>query len=378
MIKHGPARLISINGKRGAVLLLTVISLLIMVTIVTLYTGRILSFEHKIMLNTQNQNLAFAAAEAGLMRSLGVLSINKRWDGAALSEVLNGESRFTVSGARADIVRVSTTVTLISLSSTGTSKDGLASVTVSEQVLSYSILARTPDAPLIVNGGLDVSGKFIVVANPNGGGIGVPVSIWSREVVDLAAGSGITCGQQEFSDGHCESSPYSGKGFKDADIVDSAPGFPDDLMEYLFNIPQNAWAALRDEADQSLTDCSALGLNSLGLIWVDGNCTLDGGKTVGAAGEPVILVVSDGDFIMQGGTTINGIVFSFRKPGTATNFDLRMLDGARVNGVVVSNHPMGGSSGSYHAVYDAQLLAQINVHDAFQRIALVPGSWRDF
>lgn len=371
-------RLTPMSNQRGAIVLVSVVLLLTMVTLVTLYTGRIKSFEHKIMLNGQNQQLAFAAAEAGLMRSLGVLSEDKSWDGAALVETLDGESTFTASGARADIVRASTTMTLISLASTGMSADGLASVTVNEQALSYSILANPPDVPLIVAGGLDVSGNFEVVANPNGGGTGVPLSIWTDAPVDMDAGSGTTCGQQEFSDGTCSSSPYSEKGFKDSDIVDSDPDFPDDLMEYLFNIPESEWSTLRSEADQTLAGCATLGLASLGLIWVDGDCTLNAGKIVGSTADPVILVVTDGDITMNGGAIINGIVFSFRKPGTIADFDLSMIGGARVNGVVASNHTVGLSSGTYNAVYDADVLAKIETHDAFQRIARVPGSWRDF
>ncbi|MFT5312402.1 MAG: hypothetical protein ACI8Z9_000880, partial [Paraglaciecola sp.] len=338
---------------------------------------RIKSFEHKIMLNGQNQQLAFSAAEAGLMRSLGVLSEDKNWDGAAIVETLDGESTFTATGSRAEIARASTTMTLISLSSTGMSADGLASVTVNEQALNYSILANPPDVPLIVAGGLAVGGNFEVVANPNGGGIGVPLSIWTDAAVDMS-GSGTTCGQQEFSDGACSSSPYSENGYKNSDIVDSDPDFPDDLMEYLFNIPSSEWLTLRSEADQTLGDCTSLDLLSLGLIWIDGGCSLNAGTIVGSTADPVILVVTDGDITMNGGAIINGIVFSFRKPGTTTDFDLSMIGGARVNGVLASNHPVGLSSGTYNAVYDADVLAQIKAHDAFQRTARVPGSWRDF
>lgn len=372
-IKFSPMK-----NQRGAIVLISVVLLLTMVTLVTLYTGRIKSFEHKILLNGQNQQLAFSAAEAGLMRSFGVLSEDKSWGGAAYNETLDGESSFTVSGLRANIVRASTTMTLISLNSTGFSADGLATVTLNEQALSYSVLANPPDVPLIVAGGLNVSGNFEVVANPNGGGKGVPLSIWTDTLVDLSSGSGTTCGQQEFSDGACGSSPYSKKGFKDSDIVDSDPDFPADLMEYLFNIPEPEWSTLRSEADLILADCSTLGLGSIGLIWVEGDCSLNAGKIVGSASDPVILVVTDGDITMNGGAMINGIVFSFRKPGTTADFDLSMIGSSRVNGAVVSNHPVGLSSGTYNAVYDADVLEQIEAHDAFHRIARVPGSWRDF
>ena len=52
--------------QHGAVVLLTVVLLLIMVTLVTLYTGKIQSFEPRIIVNEQNQKWARAAAKSGL------------------------------------------------------------------------------------------------------------------------------------------------------------------------------------------------------------------------------------------------------------------------------------------------------------------------
>ena len=364
--------------QKGAMVLVTVILLLVMVSLVTLYTGRIKSFEHKILLNGQNQKLAFTATEAGLMRALGVLTEDKSWDGAAINEILNGNSSFTASGVRQTINRDSTTMTLITLTSTGTSADGLATVTMSEQAITYSVLANPPDVPLIVAGGLNVAGNFEVVANPNGGGVGVPLSIWTDLDVDMDNGSGTTCGLQEYSDGNCSSSPYSEKGFKDLDIVDNDPGFPDDLMEYLFNVPEDEWQTLRNEADLTLVDCTSLGPASVGLIWVDGECRLNAGTVVGSETAPVILIVTDGDLTMNGGAIINGMVFSFRKPGTLADFELNMIGGSTINGAVASNHPVGHAGGSYNAIYDADVLALLKQHDAFQRVARVPGSWRDF
>jgi hypothetical protein len=248
---------------------------------------------------------------------------------------------------------------------------------VTEQALTYSVLANPPDVPLIVKGGLAVGGSFEVAANPNGGGEGVPLSIWTDTNVDMG-GSGTTCGLQEFRDGNCSASPYSESGFKDADILDNDPTFPPDLMEYLFNIPESEWETLRNQANIRLAGCGTLGPASVGLIWVDGDCSLNANVVVGSATSPVILVVTDGDLTMNGGSSINGMVFSFRKPTTVADFELNMIGGALVNGVVASNHSVGHANGTFNSVYDADVLAQLEMHDAFQRVARVPGSWRDF
>lgn len=366
------------HKQRGAVILTAVILLLTLATLVTLYTGRVKSFENQITLNTQNRALAFNIAEAGLMKALGVLSENPRWDGAQFTENLPGLGSYTVGGAWQVITRESTTMRLITLQSNGTSPDGLSTVAVQEQALLYSVIANPPDVPLIVAGGLDVGGNFEVVANPNGGGEGVPLSIWTDLDVDMTNGSGTTCGLQEFTDGNCSSDPYSEKGFQDLDILDNDPDFPDDLLEYIFNVPETEWASLRADAEQLLNSCATLGAASMGLIWVDGSCHINAGTVVGSAADPVILIVTDGDLTMNGGAQINGMVFSFRKPTTVADFEINMIGGARVNGVVASNHPVGHANGTYNSVYDTDVLDQLQQHDAFQRVARVPGSWRDF
>lgn len=366
------------HAQRGAIVLTAVILLLTLATLVTLYTGRVKSFESQITLNSQNRALAFNAAEAGLMRALGVLSENPRWDGVAFTEALPGLGSFTVAGAWQVITRQSTVMRLVTLQSSGTSPDGLSTVAVQEQALLYSVIANPPDVPLIVAGGLNVGGNFEVVANPNGGGEGAPLSIWTDLDVDMTNGSGTTCGLQEFSDGNCSSSPYSEKGFQDLDILDNDPDFPDDLLEYIFNVPEAEWASLRSDAEEILNSCATLGPASFGLVWVDGTCQLNAGTVVGSAADPVVLIVTDGDLTMNGGATINGMVFSFRKPTTVADFEINMIGGARVNGVVASNHQVGHANGTYNSVYDADVLNQLQQHDAFQRVARVPGSWRDF
>ncbi|ALS99173.1 hypothetical protein [Lacimicrobium alkaliphilum] len=371
-------KVVAVHRCQGAMVLVSVVMLLMLVLMVTLYTGRVKTLQHKTLLNEQNYALSFAAAEAGLMKALGRLSEDSAWDGSQIDTILPENSSYAVTGIRQQVARQSTTVTVVDLQSVGTSADGLATTTIRESALLYSVLANPPDAPLIVAGGMAVGGNFEVTANPNGGGTGVPLSIWTDQSVDMNNGSGTTCGLQEFNDGNCSTSPYSEKGIKNLDIVDDDPGFPDDLMEYLFNVPEAEWPQLRAEADQTLADCSALNAASFGLIWVDGDCTLNAGSVVGSTPAPVIVIVTDGDINMNGGVELFGILFSFRKPGVVSDFEIDMAGGARVNGTVASNHPIGHANGTYNAVYDADVLESIKQHDAFRRVGRIPGSWRDF
>lgn len=364
--------------QKGAAVLISVVLLLILALMVTLYTGKIKLFEHRISRNDQNYQLAFAAAEAGLMKAMGLLTKQPSWDGTSFNETLSSGTSYSVFGNRQTITRASAQFTLVTITSSGVSTDSLGATTISEQAIVYSVMANPPDAPLIVAGGLNVGGNFEVVANPNGGGTGVPISIWTDADVDMDNGSGNTCGQQEYADGNCSSDPYSESGFQDLDIVDNDTNFPPDLLDYMFNIPESDWQNLKDDADETYTNCDSLGASTTGLIWIDGECRLNANTVVGSTTDPVILIVTDGDLTMNGGATINGIVFSFRKPGVTTEFEVNMIGGATVNGTVASNHPVGHANGTYNAVYDADVLSAIQTGDAFQRVARVPGSWKDF
>ncbi len=365
------------HRQQGLATLTTVLLLLIVVTVVTVFTGRVKSFEHQIMLNEQNQLEAFSAAKAGIARGLSQLAEQPTWDGTAFTNTLEGQSTFTVSALEQDVERESGSLRLFTFSASGTSADGLGSSDQTIQAIQYSVLANPPDVPLIVAGGLGVSGNFMVGANPNGGGEGVPLSIWTDLNVDMQSGSGTTCGLQEYSSA-CSTGTYSEKGYKDSDILDADPDFPTDLLEYLFNVPEAEWPSLRADADERLTSCDSLNALSTGLIWVDGDCSLNAGTKVGKPEQPVILVVTDGDLTMNGSAEIFGMVFSFRKPMTVADFELNMIGGATVHGVVASNHKVGHSNGTYNSKYDADILAELEQNDAFQRVAVVPGSWRDF
>ncbi|MCG6220715.1 hypothetical protein, partial [Vibrio diabolicus] len=134
------------------------------------------------------------------------------------------EPAVIVGGASVTPVKIRTQATLV---------DATANAEVEVKAIKISVLAGTPAAPLTVAGGMAVSGNFTVVANPNGGGPGVPLSIWTNGNVDLTNGSGQTCHQGDYSGG-C-SANISQKGDKQSDIKDNDTDFPTDLVWYLFN-----------------------------------------------------------------------------------------------------------------------------------------------
>jgi len=376
---------------RGFVTLTVTLIVIVMVILVSLMTGRILVGDKRISANELRYREALANAEAGIDAAMADTASG----GIAALSVSDGQSTFPIAISGATVSRRLTTLTLtssagsntlrlIDFTSTGLSQ-GISEgvVTISQQALFVRVVPGAPDAPLTLAGGMAVSGNFMVVANPNGGGRGVPLSVWTDQNVDLTNGSGSTCGQQEWADGTCNTNTYSEKGNKQGDILDNDLNFPPDLLRYIFGLPGDSahiaqsMQTLESRAVAVLTSCSSLNSSSTGLYIIDGNCNPAG--TIGSEAAPVVLLIRNGNITMNGNMVIYGLVFSYDSaPASAPNYDFKMTGGATVYGAVVSNHQVGNSNGTYNAVYDAAALSNIQNTAPFNTLVRVPGSWHDW
>lgn len=375
----------------GFVTLTVTLIVIVMVILVSLMTGRILVGDKRISANELRYREALANAEAGIDAAMADTASG----GIAALSVSDGQSTFPIAISGATVSRRLTTLTLtssagsntlrlIDFTSTGLSQ-GISEgvVTISQQALFVRVVPGAPDAPLTLAGGMAVSGNFMVVANPNGGGRGVPLSVWTDQNVDLTNGSGSTCGQQEWADGTCNTNTYSEKGNKQSDILDNDLNFPPDLLRYIFGLPGDSahiaqsMQTLEGRAVAVLTSCNSLNSSSTGLYIIDGNCNPAG--TIGSQAAPVVLLIRNGNITMNGNMAIYGLVFSYDSaPASAPNYDFKMTGGATINGAIVSNHQVGNSNGTYNAVYDAAALSNIQNTAPFNTLVRVPGSWRDW
>jgi hypothetical protein len=363
--------------QRGAIVLVTVVLMLVMITLVTLYTGKIQSFEHKILLNSQNQTLAFSAAESGMMRGLAELQQNKMWPADAINDVLMGQERFSVNATKQTIIRQLYQVDLFDLSAVGVSADGLARATIQQQVLVYPLLTQIPSAAVLVSGGINKQASFEIAANPNGVGEGVPLSIWTDGNTDLTQGNGFTCGLQEYQDGQCQTLAYSSTVHEGEDVLSNDPGFPKDILAHLFNLSFAHYSALRDEADQRLAACNSLNQKTSGIIWVDGECDIAANLTLGSVSVPLLLFIHDGNLHLGAGTTLNGLIVMLKQINNVSSYDVFMPTTSLVNGALVANYELGSLAGSIRVKYDLAIL-QTLVNSAYlKRVAKVPGSWHD-
>ncbi len=363
-----------LSKQRGAAVLLTVVLLLIMVTLVTLYTGKIQSFEHRIAINEQNQQSADNAAQSGLSTSLAMLVINKVWPSSLVKGELAGSSHYQ---AQASSLNLTGGRELLSISATGYSADGLAQSILHEQALIYPLLINVPTAPLVVQGGLTLTHTFEIGLNPNGLGASLPLSVWS-DLPLLLSSEQYTCYLSDFYANTCGANPYSHAAAKQNDIVDNSASFPADLLSYLFNLPAQHWQHVNELADLDLPDCSSLDVSSVGFIWVNGDCTISGNTQVAQETRPIVLVVFDGQFTLQPKVLLYGLVLVFKPPSSTKELDVSMQGQAMVQGVVVTNFKLGEQAGVVRVAYNASVLAGLQKNQHLRRVAKVPGSKRDF
>lgn len=425
---HGsPAR------QRGAVTLFVALIALVLITIMTVYTASVGVMDQRMSGNELRHRQAEAAAEAGLNQAIAYFkarkslvisaqaSANAGWDAAqdiiaAADLPLSMANGAQVQWARA-IHCTQALVTAICPQPTdaagnpitaynynvfraqGVSDDGTGTAQVQQKIaFAATTSSSAPNAPVVAAGNVGLSGNYNIVANPNGGGPGVPISVWSNSSVG-GAGSAETCHQSQFDGQACIGDPLSTSTNISTDVVANDPtvsnggNFPDDVFQYLFGVSSADYQTVMDRATQ-ITDCGDTKLNatSVGLYWYTGAECHVSAATVGAAADnagtpddvegPVILVVQDADFRMNAGTTFNGIVFIFSP--TATPYTVRTNGNAVLNGVLMTNTNLDDQiNGTFAAKYDADILAQLTSSGndngpADGTPADVPGSWRDF
>jgi hypothetical protein len=89
-------------------------------------------------------------------------------------------------------------VKVMMLTAVGSIPGETASTTLSTGIGVHSVLfSPTNKPPVVAAGSVDITGGLQVVTNPNSGGVGVPVSVWTRKSVDKT-GTPNTCYFDDF------------------------------------------------------------------------------------------------------------------------------------------------------------------------------------
>tara|TARA_R110000772_G_scaffold27658_9_gene70220 strand:+ start:449 stop:1573 length:1125 start_codon:yes stop_codon:yes gene_type:complete len=362
----------------GAVMLVSVSLLLVIASLVTVHTGRVKSLEHKILLNSQNQVLSVAAAQGGLAHGISSMKTDPNWLGEEHSVIMENSTRAIVRADFNQVQRNDMNTRWATIESTGLSPDGLSRHNVSEQVLRYPLLNIIPKAPLISTAPVPEALTLTLGANPNGGGVGVPVSIWSGEgITDLSINS-ATCTLQIFDENRCALDAYSDHTQISSDILSRHEQFPIDVLQHYFHIRMPDWQFLKSEASKIVNDCEEATLGDSRVIWVHGDCELDVRQHIGSEHTPVILILAEAALLMPNESRVFGMVIYISTHLPAVPKRIVMATGAHISGTLLLLSSIDNDMSQLVIRYHTDLLARLQQDDDMQRLGKISGSWRDF
>jgi hypothetical protein len=135
---------------------------------------------------------------------------------------------------------------------------------------------------------------------------------------------------------------------------------------------------LQQQSDMVLANCDTLGIGSLGMIWVNGDCDVSASTQIGSDSEPIILVIFDGNVEFAHDVVLYGLLFTFKPIDSIKTLDINMQNNSAVFGAVVTNFQLGTKSTLTRAVFQADVLQKLQNNKKLHRVARVPGSWHDF
>lgn len=234
----------------------------------------------------------------------------------------------------------------------------------------------------------------MITPNPNAGGKGVGVSIWSPVPVSSfgsGTGSAITCHLDDYNLNSCNSTTaISKQGVKGPDVADSSANFPTDLFSYLLGVSLADYQTVKDQA-QPLNDCSTLTGASTGLFWYSGTsrngCEIPQGQTIGSPAKPVLLIVESAQFDLGSNSTFHGLIFAIaptkNSDGKYDAGDVKGKGNGIVRGVIVSNDTTTAGqvlNGGFNLVHDDTVVKALAAptNTQFRILVRIPASWADY
>jgi len=291
---------------------------------------------------------------------------------------------------------------------------------VSRPLGSLDNFKGSPNVPLVSKNAIRGQGTFDVVPNPNGGGVGVPLSTWvnnrigaDEECPTLAPGGGspatdgqtiqgdfTTCEMHEWysidyrPDDHacppstvCTCSRQQGEAISYVDQSASPPQvfgidilkdpvFPCDLFEFYFGYPSDEYQAVKASAT-IIDDCGALNEASEGFFWFSGDtCNIT--NNVGTVNNPIILVsAAETRTKFTGCNNFYGILYVADVEDTGAVAEFQSGGCSSIFGALIVDVPWNNSAsgGNFSVVYDEAALMGAGGAGGIGRVA---GGWHDF
>ncbi|SHH79580.1 pilus assembly PilX family protein [Ferrimonas marina] len=366
---------------RGFATVGVTLMLMLILAAITLYAGKVLVMEKRISRNELQYAAAFASAESwlesGAQRFFDDSAVCDTTETYDSNSGLPAGHQATLSW-ECDSGTAPVTITASYLDSASG-----ASATVAEGYAFAPLFALGSPAPLTFASTAKFNGTMDLGANPNGGGTGVPVSIWTGESDDLT-GAAESCGYEEFErgSGQCSGDTYSSK--KDGmgnDIIVNDPAFPDDLFAFVFGIPTDQWRDIYYRGAQKIDDCGELTASSTGIFVYEGNSCVMQQAQAGSPSAPIILISADGGMDVRNNTKVYGVLFSLDtdlSDSSEPKISIKTKEG--ILGSVMGNHGTGNTNSNLALSWHPEVFSayEDDPNKVFSPLVRVAGSWRDF
>jgi hypothetical protein len=367
----------TINKQSGGVSLATALILLLCTSLVVIYAAKQAVLEQAIAGNQYRYFSAFAQAEAGLNQALAAYKNNSTDTPCEL----NNKASWSNQPFCAQISQQTVNGQAIAkINAKASSDDKTANIDLHQSIgFSPWLVNSQPAAALIVAGSVNAETALQIAVNPNGGGIGVPVSIWSRDAINFNSSSN-RCQAVDLDNHNCSNPLIS-----DLDLVQNVGANFPDLFAYLFGYASNQANWLKEKAKLISPDqCQTLN-QAAGLYWVEGN----GSCVIDQAGQSdqldtntfdpqlVVLVLNNVPLQLKADSQIVGYVLMF---GDQSPQQISVENNASILGGLFSNQDLNIHQGnSLKLVWSdySSILDHPN-SPTNGAIGLLAGGWRDF
>lgn len=414
-----------VKNQIGAVSLLMAILLLTAITALTLITARVVLVETKIEANDYRTKQAVSAANSALDYGIQYFMTG------GLDQVINADGTAGSDGI-VDVISSNVFTTVIAqvsfdnndgsctsaggmdsalITATGFSDDSVARRTITQCVGTIPLLKDGgPDQPLISKSNVATTGNANIINRYSN------MTVWSGDTVAIGNSAAmstylndgsIVCefssSQTDAERAACESetttnvekisSSNLGNGF---DIIDEDPslanlnetssGTDPLFFENFFNLNIDMMEILAQGIDQYYVG-GTVGTNTFvniganvdgksGIIFIDGNASLNSNVVVGSRTNPAILII-DGNFKFTGNPQIYGILYVVGQMdvgGTITVVGSSVVEGD--SAYVPAGEEAVEGTGTLNLVYAPSVINADNPIEGSGQI--VSGSWRDW
>lgn len=363
-----------INKQYGLALLFTSIALLLIASMVTVYTINSIITEQRLLTKTYQSEQAFQAAEAGLNFGLAYLKQNSsaivvnRGNNKIDGYTFPSGAITALSNGATYTVQYTTPITsnyqsLVLITATGTSSDGIATRHVSQLAQKKSYLAATSYWPLTVL---------------NQASLGGNTSVTNSTINDtIRSGSDTNLSGSASTSGTTTSSSRNNirQDIKSNDSTLAAGG-NDGFFSTFFGVSRSG---LKNLAQTVLTSSSNVNYSSTlnqkknQIIWLEqsgGGITINSQTTIGSPTQPVIMVVNlinGASLKINGGADFYGLLYVIGDWSNSGGGNANFYGNVLVEGSF-------SSTGNLSIAYDPSVISNLGNFGMFTK---VPGSWQD-